>query len=184
MLILGLGGKAGSGKTTAARFLASYGFKEIAFADSLKESASLLFGFNQEQTNGFLKEVIDPRLGKSPRMVMQQFGDACRQIWPEVFVSAVRRKLFGPYDRVVVSDIRFFNEAEALSRLGAMLVRIERPGAGAQNGIESHASEYELDAWDGWSSVIVNSGCSRELFYRQIGYLLQRWGVEPLVETE
>lgn len=179
MIIIGLGGKAGSGKSTVAEFLGHFGFQEMAFAEPLKEAAALLYGFNQEQTHGALKEVVDVRLGKSPRMVLQELGDACRAIWPEVFVSALRRRLFRFDGRVVVSDVRFRNEARCLEFLGARLIRLERPGAGARTGRPNHESEGELDDWPGWSVVIVNNG-TKESLYRQVGYLLQRWGIRPM----
>lgn len=183
MMIIGLSGKAGSGKSTVAEFLGYYGFQEMAFAEPLKEAAALLFGFNEEQVNGALKEVVDSRLGKSPRMVLQELGDACRMIWPEVFVSAIRRRLFRYDGRVVISDVRFLNEARCLELLGARLIRLQRPGAGAQTGLRGHASEEELDTWPGWSAVIVNDG-TRERLYRQVGYLLQRWGIRPVRQAE
>lgn len=183
MIIIGLGGKAGSGKSTVAEFLGHFGFREMAFAEPLKEAAALLFGFNEEQVNGALKEIVDGRLGKSPRMVLQELGDACRAIWPEVFVSAIRRRLFRVSGRVVISDVRFLNEARCLELLGAKLIRVQRPGAGARSGLIGHASEEELDAWTGWSATIVNDG-TRERLYRQVGYLLQGWGIRPVRQVE
>lgn len=178
MQIVGLGGKAGSGKSTAAAYLRDLGYEEIAFADPLKVGAETLFGFNPEQTYGALKEQIDPRLGKSPREVLQRLGDACREIWPDIFVSAIRRKLFGLERLVVVSDVRRLNEARSLKLLGAVLICIERPGAGAVNGVSGHISESELDYWPGWDVRIKNEDSLDDL-YHKIGYVLQRNHLPP-----
>ena len=77
---------------------------------------------------------------------------------------------------VVVTDVRFRDEAEALQRLGAVLVRIIRSageGAGATvptpttspcaTGIPGHLSEIDLDGWEGWDYVIDNDGSLQEL---------------------
>jgi len=170
-MIIGLGGKAGSGKSTAAAYLAGKGFEELAFADPLKEGAGILFGFNPEQTHGAFKDRLDHRIGRTPREVLQSLGDFTRVIWPEAFISAVRRQLHRAMGSVVISDVRFLNEARALELLGAILIRIERQGAGAVGGIESHASEIELDAWPGWSARIDNNGTKSDL-YRQIDEVL------------
>ena len=178
MLIIGLGGKAGAGKSTAAAYLRRYGFVEMAFADSLKDVAGELFDLNWEQLHGALKEVPSARIGNSPRRIMQEFGDACRRIWPEVFISCLRRRLFRFDGRVVVSDVRFLNEVRALEQLGAMLLRLERPGL-PEAGLPGHASEHELDSFQGWSYVIHNDGDLFEL-YKKLGYLMLSWGVAPL----
>ena len=59
---------------------------------------------------------------------------------------------------VVVTDVRFLDEAEALKNLGAVLVRLERAGAGAPSGLPKHVSETELDLWQGWDYLLDNSG--------------------------
>lgn len=178
MMLIGLSGRAGSGKSTAAAFLRGYGFVEMAFADSLKEAAARLFDLNHEQVHGVLKEVRAARIGKTPRQIMQEFGDACRSIWPEVFISCLRRRLFRFDGRAVVSDVRFLNEARALEQLGGMLVRIERPGLQGV-GHPGHASEHQLDGWEGWSYILHNDGDLYQ-FYKKLGYLMLSWGVAPL----
>lgn len=157
-MIIGLGGKAGSGKSTAAAYLAGKGFKEITFADPLKEGAGILFGFNPEQTHGAFKDRLDHRIGKTPREVLQSLGDFTRVIWPEAFITAVRRQLHRAMGPVVISDVRFLNEARALKLLGAVLIRLERQGPGVPVGCDGHASETELDDWPDWDARIANNG--------------------------
>jgi hypothetical protein len=179
--IVGLGGKAGSGKNTAAAYLADLGYQTMAFADPLKEAAGAIFGFGAEQLDGDLKEIVDRRLQKSPRFVLQALGDACRGLWPEVFVAALRRRL-RPVDLpVVVTDVRFGNEAQSLAYLGAILIRIDRPGAQAVNGIEGHHSETALDGWQGWHATVMNDG-DRYSLYKKIGYVLKQYHLFPFGE--
>lgn len=66
---------------------------------------------------------------------------------------------------VVISDVRFKNEIDALKIAGAKLIRIVRPGAGlvgaaAQHGSEAGQVAIPDDVFDG---LIVNSGTLVEL---------------------
>lgn len=61
-MVLGLIGTAGSGKSTAADYLKSKGFKEIILADPLKKILMMLFNLSEEQLNTERKEEQDLRL--------------------------------------------------------------------------------------------------------------------------
>lgn len=163
--VIGLGGKAGSGKTTAAEYLELHGYEVIAFADVLKSVVHKIFDFKSEQLFTELKEQIDPRFNLSPRYCLQKIGMACRELWPDVWVNHVRQFLQNSQEPVVIHDVRMFNEAIMLkNEFGATLIRIDREGAGAVNGIPDHISEIELDAWQGWDFVIRNDGHREELY--------------------
>lgn len=58
----------------------------------------------------------------------------------------------------VIDDLRFENEAEALLKAGAALVRVERPNNPNVVTNPNHASEIGLDEWLEWRYVIENSG--------------------------
>ena len=169
-ILLGLSGKSGSGKSSAAAYLErEHGFIPLAFADILKEAAQGILYFSAEQLEGSLKEIPDSRFGKSPRWCLQHLGSACREIWPEVWIWPVCRQIIQLQDwgekRLLVSDVRLGNEAKALKRLGAVLWRLERPGiAGAEGGIPGYASETELDFSGGWDLVIANDGSLERLY--------------------
>ncbi len=51
-LIIGLGGKAGSGKSTAAAYLQKFGFVEFTISQGLKQAAAHLFDLNHDQLHG------------------------------------------------------------------------------------------------------------------------------------
>jgi len=109
---IGLSGKAGSGKDTVAEYLIqNYDFVNLAFADKLKQVAYDLFGLNAQVRD---------------RALLQALGNRMRQIDPAVWVHYVIKQL--PLGlNVVVSDVRFLNEFEALKGLGFYMVRVERP---------------------------------------------------------
>jgi hypothetical protein len=62
------------------------------------------------------------------------------------------------YDNVVIDDLRFENEANALVEHGATLVRVERPNNPTPIQNPWHASETGLDSWKLWHWIIENTG--------------------------
>ena len=93
------------------------------------------------------------------REFLQRLGNAVRDaIHPDFWVNA----LFNTYTKnnIIIADVRFPNEAEAIKARGGKLIRIERPGAGAGN----HISETALDDYTGWDIVIDNVGTLEDLF--------------------
>jgi hypothetical protein len=185
-LLIGLSGKAGSGKSTVADYLTgSHGYHQFAFADVLKDTVGVAFGFDWDQLYGDRKEVIDPRWGVSPRWCLQWLGtEIFRSRFPDIWIKRLRQDVMDFLSRngqrpIVVTDVRFRDEAEALQRLGAVLVRIERLEAAAGQGIPGHVSETDLDGWEGWqvgrgNHVIDNLGSLANLF----------WGVEAILAIE
>lgn len=175
--LLGLSGPAGSGKSSVAAYLAvNHGFHCLAFADPLKDLVQEAFQFFPVQVYGDQKEEIDHRFGKSPRWCLQALGTACREIWPDIWVwrleDALRRYWQLHQPPVVVTDVRLRNEVQMLQRLGAKLLRLERPGyPGAANGIPDHISETDLNDFHGWDAILVNSGSLADL-YSQVDYFL------------
>jgi hypothetical protein len=178
-LLIGLSGKAGSGKSTVGDYLCgAHGYEQFAFAGALKEVVALAFGFSEEQLYGRHKETLDPRWGVSPRWCMQWLGtEVLRAKWPEIWIYHLRREILGFLSLngqrpVVVTDVRFRDEAEALKRMGAVLVRLERPGLRGAGGYystlrscayETHLSETDLDSYRGWDYFIENAGSLQDL---------------------
>lgn len=139
-MLIGLTGHKQVGKDTCAAYLEErYGFEVDAFAAPLKEACRAIFGLTHGQLYGELKEVVDPFWQKTPRQIMQTVGtEVGRQIDPEVWVKAFcRRYERSQPHRLVVTDVRFPNEAVAIRQLGGRIIRITRPGHAGDN----HASE-------------------------------------------
>ncbi len=171
MRIIGLCGRAGSGKDTAAQALISEGFVRIAFADPLKEAARAIFGLTRKQTDGDLKEVVDKFWGKSPRRIMQLLGtEAVRGcIDDDVWIKAARRRVIRlPSRRVVITDVRFPNEADAIRSWGGEIWRIERPGL---NAVEPHASETAMQDYK--ADLTVRNEAAVEDLHRVVRIALQ-----------
>ena len=146
----------GSGKSTVAEHLVEqHGFTAIKFAGPLKDMVRVLLfdhcGINHTMTeryvDGDLKEQIIPELGVTSRHLQQQLGTNWGRklirddLWVHIARQAVELELVGGCS-VVIDDMRFTNEMEAVLDLGGLPLRIDRPGL---DYVPSHASEGGLD---------------------------------------
>lgn len=116
-VIIGLIGRAGSGKDTVAnRLVAEHGFRAISIAAPLKDAASVLFDIDRHvMDDRQLKETIDLRYGLTPRHLLQHMGtEYIRSQFSEDFL--IKRALQGvsETDKVVITDVRFDNEAHGV----------------------------------------------------------------------
>lgn len=162
VIVIGLTGTAGAGKTTVARHLEhEIGAVRRPLVGPLKH---MLQGFLEDQgvglatacrmVSGDLKEVATDYLGgASPRRAMQTLGTEWgRGLAPSLWIDAWRRgveriSLQAEADLqpavVIVDDVRFLNEVVAIRSMGGVIVRIERPGAGLSGDAGRHVSETE-----------------------------------------
>lgn len=164
-MIIGLSGRAGSGKDTVGLwYQEKHGFVCRAFADPLKEAAAAIFHLSEEQLYGKEKEVVDPFWGKSPRKILQLLGTDCvrRVIDDDVWIKSMERCIDGlTHDdgrHVVITDVRFPNEADAIRSWGGQVWRVVRPGV---SDVEAHVSETALDNYR-FDRVLINSGTLAE----------------------
>lgn len=171
MKIIGLSGYARSGKDAAADVLVKEaGYVRVAFADKLREMVYALNPIVQQRFHMtasleedsrvvYVQDVIDAYgwdgyketvFGPEIRRLLQRMGtEAGREtLWDSIWIDAALTGL--PEDaKVVVTDVRFPNEAQAIIERGGTLLRIERAGVGpatAEDGTV-HKSETSLDDW-------------------------------------
>lgn len=157
--IIGLSGWARAGKDTVADYLVeNHGFTKLSFAAPMRSSLEALnpiVGRAQKLSGSIplrLKSVInewgwdgykESPYGDEMRQLMQRFGtEVGRNIFGESFWVDQAMKLAQPYDRVVFSDMRFKNEAQAVLDAQGKTWRITRTGVEAAN---DHISEHDLD---------------------------------------
>jgi hypothetical protein len=183
---IGLIGKARAGKDTAAFHLVqSRAYTRLAFADPLKEMAlainpyiptgygvtvrlsSLIADVGWEYAKDTYPEV---------RRILQHTGQTVREYDEEFWLDIMRRKIRDAAVwnmPVVVTDVRYPNEASMLRAAGFRLVRIVRPEAamsGAQfRSAAAHPSETALDGYAA-DVTITNAGSITDL-YEEIAQL-------------
>lgn len=168
-MLVGLLGKKRSGKDTLASFLVSdHGFTRYAFADPLKAAALAtdpLIRVEPDETGqvygpgGVIGVAHYERLStivgdlgwdrakdlREVRRYLQALGVAMREhvdedLWVRTTLERAQRTP-GP---VVITDVRFPNEADEVQRRGGFLVRIVRPDRPEGFG-DNHVSETALD---------------------------------------
>ena len=155
-VIIGFGYRAKSGKDTAGLHLvANYQFTRIANADALKEVVSIITG---EDAHDPEFKALPTCLGVSGGSALQIIGVALRDKFPDIWIKASGLEQTAKYvERIVVTDVRFQNEADAVKSLGGILVRINRPGYAG----DTHTSETSGDHIK-WDHVIDNVGTLAE----------------------
>ncbi len=104
----------------------------------------------------------------SVRRILQWWGTEYRRAQdPDYWTKAWEAALAELPDRnahILVDDVRFRNEVDAVQRNGGVLIRVERPGF---NGANDHSSENSLDDFNGWNMILRNDG-SLEQFLHQV----------------
>lgn len=165
MKLIGLIGRARSGKDTVAGYLARrHMFAHIAFADPMKQMLETAFG--DLFRDGDREKPID-WLGKSPRQLMQTLGTEWgrNQVHPELWVLLTEQKVkhFVELDMpLVISDVRFHNEADMILKHGGELWHIQRD---TTEKINTHVSEQ--CSWDTYpTKTIENNGSLEELYLK------------------
>jgi hypothetical protein len=141
------------GKDLLSNYICNrYGYKKIAFAEPLKDCIKGLFNFTADQVgNSYVKDVVDERWGIAPRKAMQFFGTEILQYKIQELLPDIDRK-FLAYTLVsklkddvayVISDMRFMHEYEEVKKIGAFVIRIDRPGVmpDVNHDIAVHTSE-------------------------------------------
>ena len=162
MMIIGLAGRKQSGKSTLAQFLCEgLGFKEDSFGAPIRQFVAQLCGYTLGELEVY-KEVVHPMFGKTPRHMMQTLGTdwARNTISDSIWVDCLASRL-SDANKVVISDLRFENEATAIRAMGGTIIHIER----LQNEpTDMHASEAGIKPVLGPDYIIHNNGSINGFF--------------------
>lgn len=167
MILIGLAGRAGSGKDTFADALYDHhAFVKTSFAAPLKLAAQAIFGFSSEQLNDRnLKEAVSDYWGFSPRQALQKLGtEGVRDVFGDSTWMkrwALTYHTMKDTDHIVVTDVRFNNEAEMIRSLGGTIIHIVRPSNPFGIGT-AHRSEQGVNHVIG-DLVVENDGTLKEL---------------------
>jgi hypothetical protein len=164
--VIGLTGYAQSGKDSVASILVEkYGYRRVAFADKIKEFLYEINPMVACSPTGYLQDLVNlvgwDKAKQEPqvRRLLQDLGVSGRKLlYPNVWLTPVLSTV-NSGDRVVITDVRFANEAEAVKNMGGQLWRIKRLGFDAVN---DHVSESELDGYK-VHQIFVNNGTLDDL---------------------
>ena len=171
-LLIGLAGRARSGKDTAAKHLVNtHNLQAYAFADPLRDGLMNIFNLSPCDFDGDRKEQSIGWLGKSPRELMQSIGTEWGRnlVHPELWLLVAEQNLAflaETYDTAsgfVISDLRFENEAEFVRKRGGVVIHLIRPDAPEVN---PHSSELGIGIQD--NDLVLHNIGSLEDLYGQI----------------
>lgn len=167
--IIGLTGKARSGKDTVADYMVTnYGVSKVGFADELKVKVMEDFNLSWEQIYGNDKEKIVMKYLKTPREILQHMGtEAYRAMYDDFWVEKLYNKLVSGKVKtsggIVITDVRFPNEVKFIKDIGGVVIQIIRENKDEINGIKNHSSESSLDN-QMFDLVLENNGTIIELY--------------------
>lgn len=157
-------GRARSGKDTAAAFAAAYLHGYVyGLADPIRAMLNAGFGIDMKSSYWETRKELPVAAlgGRSPRQLMQWLGTEWgrKMVSEDVWINMAKAELHANGPGMVISDLRFDNEAEWVRRLGGRVIHISRPDVDAVN---PHASEDGV-AFAPSDLRITNDGTLAEL---------------------
>lgn len=177
MKIIGLGHYSRTGKDTFANALVTdiYGrskgnsrVRKIPFAWKLKDICHQLYAWDGLREAEFYdtpegekyRDIKLPTIGKTPVEIWVAMGTPAvrEQVYSNTWIDYLLKSALG-LDVLVIPDVRFPNEVQAIREMGGTLIKVVRPGYGPRNTVADRA----LIGWNGWDYVIGSSGRMSEL---------------------
>lgn len=169
-MLVGIAGPAGSGKdTVGAWFVKNYGFKRYAMASALKAGMAAM-GF-PEPVDRAMKEQAIPGFSFTWREAAQRLGTEWgRGLDPAIWIKIAQRDIALIGDSVVITDIRFENEAAMLRASGGTLIHIL--GRKADLGVhQDHVSEKPVLIYPDTDVILDNRGSLEDLYEQLEGFM-------------
>jgi energy-coupling factor transporter ATP-binding protein EcfA2 len=164
-MIIGLTGKKGSGKTTAARMLLGKirGLEHVNFKDALiAEMKERLPKTIAELEKQFDKDA-DWLFSNKPdimRALLQDYGTTVRRRDSDTYWTDKWLEATAAMEHVVVDDVRFINEAQTVHNQGGVVIRLMRSDIVST---DNHESEVQMDSIKPDYTITVKEGGQDEL---------------------
>ena len=161
-LLYAITGPAGAGKDTAGEwFVRQYEFRRYAMAQALKAGMAAM-GF-PEPADRALKEQPVPGFDFTWREAAQRLGTEWgRGLDEALWLKVAKMNIENSPQSVVVTDIRFENEAAMIRNMGGSVIHLlgrrvdlgSNQGHASESGVAIHVDDFVID----------NSGSIEELF--------------------
>lgn len=160
--VIGIAGPARSGKDTVADFLLSmYGGYRYAMADPIRAMLKCIGIDLNDPYWRDRKEAEIPSLKRSPRYLMQTLGTEWGRelIHPNLWVYLAHQQLINNGPGMIISDIRFNNEADWVRARNGVIAHVHRT---ERQEVNPHASENGIIV-ESRDIVVFNNGTLEEL---------------------
>jgi hypothetical protein len=181
-MLIGLTGKAGSGKTTACKYLQEkypdlqlVNMKVAIIAEMRANFATLLeeiaHVYNIDSPTLWTVDRLFEDKPPLMRKLMQCYGGEVRRgDDPDYWVK--QWKSFVSYTKgdIICDDVRFINEADAIKDMGGVVIRIVREDI---TDTGTHSTEAEMDKIEPDFTVIAKPG-DLEGLYKQLEEVIHR----------
>jgi len=162
--IIGLAGRMKSGKTMVADWLVEeHGFTKVSFGEGVRQEVARGWGVGVDTWKEMEKDNKNEL-----RPILQAWGMARRKVSGDNYwVLRALEGLSLDVENIVVDDVRFLNEVEAIKEFGGQTgwlevneaTQIER---GANEEYLNHESEMELSDAVWYPSFVVNTSSTTE----------------------
>lgn len=168
MKIIALGHRKRTGKDTLARFLVTelrlkysgLNIKKLGFADKVKDIAFQVYGwgglhpgvFYEQPENEHLREVVLPKLGKTPRQIWIGVGNGIRAACDLDDCWLLHALESYKADVLIFKDLRFVAEAEGILARGGKIYRLDCPWA----PIATDGADNVLANYTNWNRIFLN----------------------------
>lgn len=191
-LLIGLVGKKQSGKDTMADYMITYSnehyhhdFIKISFAQPLKTIVKELFSLQEEQLHDSnKKETVIPQWNKTPRQLLQWLGTDIlkKYVGDDIFIIHLENRIKQERERnpgigIIVTDVRFENEAALIRRLNGTLIRVQEEqttiaGDEITQKQDMHISETESEKIDTHFTIYNNKTYGMDPYKEKIRNLV------------
>jgi hypothetical protein len=169
MKIIGLGHYSRTGKDSLANYFVQFGrdlglhIAKKSFASKLKEIAHDLYGWAGLKNEAYYnqpnreheRDVVLPALGMTPVDIWVKLGTPAvrEQVYDRTWIDYLL-KTDHQLDVLVIPDVRFPNEVEAIREQGGLLIKVVRGGYGPRNTV----ADMALNDYTGWDEIIGGGG--------------------------
>src|SRR5262245_19866710 len=194
--VVGLAGRSGAGKSTVAEYLRTrHRFRELGFSTALKYEiaqqfpntwrtyveAAYPFVREPDAIGGAIRSLIWTDRDAFARAFLQEYGAAQRAADRNYWVKAWLRALAAlpQWQNVVVPDVRFRNEVDAIRRRGLVVLVTRAEGVRLDGDAATHSTETGLAGWTGWDVTLPNDGTLEDLYHHVETRLVPRLALSP-----
>lgn len=179
MKLIGLHGKARSGKDTIGKYIEkTHNYSRYAFANPLKKAVQKMFSLSDDEVKEENKENIIERWGMSFRKMLQLVGtEVARSLRDDIWIKNAEFKYLhlkwveknigkDLIKGMIITDVRFENEAKWIRENGGQVWFVERDCVPENVGVTNHKSESGIEKQEG--DITITNNSTFELLYQKI----------------